>query len=62
RDVVFLKLNAEDGGEGQRFARENGVDGYPTTFLLNSNGRPVRKQVGYISSPAEFIQMVQAVR
>jgi thiol:disulfide interchange protein len=62
RDVVFLKLNAEDHGEGQRFARENGVTGYPTTFLLDSNGRPLKRQIGYISSTSQFIQMVQSVR
>ncbi|HKV41014.1 MAG TPA: thioredoxin family protein [Blastocatellia bacterium] len=60
RDAVFLKMNAEDHGEGERFARQNGVTGYPTTILLDSSGNAIRKSVGYIASPADFIGFVKS--
>lgn len=62
REAVFLKLNAEDRGEGQRFAREAGVRGFPTTILLDSRGRQLQQQAGYFSPPAAFVQWVQKVR
>ena len=58
-DVVFLKLNAEDGGEGQRFARQAGVTGFPTTFVLSGSGAVLEKAVGYVRSPSAFVAMVQ---
>jgi thiol:disulfide interchange protein len=51
---VFLKLDAEDGGQGQRFARAMGVKGYPTTIVLD--------QAGYIQSPERFIEFVELAR
>jgi thiol-disulfide isomerase/thioredoxin len=61
-DAVFLKLNAEDQGEGQRFAREAGVRGFPTTIVLDSRGRQLQQRVGYLSPPAAFVQWVHSVR
>jgi thiol:disulfide interchange protein len=59
---VFLKLNAEDGDEGQEFARRMGVRGFPTTIVLNEKGNPVAAQRGYISSPQAFIDLVERAR
>jgi len=60
REAVFLKLNAEDNGEGQRFAREARVRGYPTTIILDSRGRQLQQQAGYFSPAAAFIQWVHS--
>jgi len=59
REQVFVKVNAEDGGEGQRFAQQMGVRGYPTTIILDGQGRVLNTARGYISSPRAFGKMVQ---
>jgi thiol:disulfide interchange protein len=58
-EVVFLKLNAEDRGEGQQFARQNGVHGFPTTIILDRRGSVLNKTTGYIGSPDQFIRLVE---
>jgi thiol-disulfide isomerase/thioredoxin len=62
REAVFLKLNAEDQGEGQRFAREAGVRGFPTTIVLDSRGRQLQQHVGYFAPSAAFVQWVHNTR
>ena len=57
-DVIFVKLNV-DRTEGNQFAGQNGVSGLPTTVILNHNGSVVNKFAGYISSPDQFIRLVQ---
>ena len=59
RQQVFVKVNAEDGGEGQRFAQEMGVRGYPTTIVLDGQGRVLNIANGYIASPRAFGKLVQ---
>jgi thiol:disulfide interchange protein len=61
-EAVFLKLNAEDHSEGQRFAREHGVHGYPTTIIMDASGRSLDQHAGYISPPAVFVQWVHQAR
>src|SRR5258708_1256636 len=58
-EVVFLKLNAEDRGEGQQFARQNGVHSFPTTMILDRKGSVINKTRGYIGSPDQFISLVE---
>jgi thiol:disulfide interchange protein len=60
REAVFLKLNAEDEGEGQRFASEAGVRGFPTTIVLDSHGRQLQKRVGYFAPAVAFAQWVHS--
>ena len=62
RQQVFLKVNAEDGGEGQSFAEQMRVKGYPTTIILDGNGRVLNIAQGYIASPQAFGALVQAAR
>lgn len=57
--VVFVKLNAEDGSEGEDFARRSRVQGYPTTIMLDSNGSEIGRHVGYIPSPELFAAFVR---
>lgn len=62
REQVFVKVNAEDRGEGQIFARDMGVKGYPTTIILDSSGRVLNIAQGYIASPRAFGALVQAAQ
>jgi thiol:disulfide interchange protein len=57
--VIFLKLKADDRGEGNRFAAQNHVSGLPTTIILDQKGAVVNQSTGYIGSPASFIKMVE---
>jgi thiol:disulfide interchange protein len=61
-EAVFLKLNAEDHSEGQRFARDHGVRGFPTTIIMDASGRALQQQAGYISPPTAFVQWVHQAR
>ncbi|HYM01259.1 MAG TPA: thioredoxin family protein, partial [Blastocatellia bacterium] len=58
-EVVFVKLNAEDRGEGQQFARQNRVNAFPTTIILDHKGSVINTVKGYIDSSQRFISMVE---
>jgi thioredoxin 1 len=62
RQQVFLKVDAEDRGEGQSFAEQMRVKGYPTTIILDGNGRVLNIAQGYIASPRAFGALVQEAR
>jgi len=62
RQEVFLKLNAEDRGQGEQFAQQNGVSGYPTTIILSGRGQVLQKRSGFISSPEAFLRIVSQAR
>jgi thiol:disulfide interchange protein len=62
RQQVFVKVNAEDGGQGQNFAEQMRVKGYPTTIILDGNGRVLNIAEGYIASPQAFGALVQEAR
>ncbi|MBI3653435.1 MAG: thioredoxin family protein [Acidobacteria bacterium] len=59
---VFLKLNAEDGGQGERFARRMEVSGYPTTIILDENGRSLNAVAGYPRSVQQFVDLIENSR
>ena len=59
---VFLKLDAEDGGQGQRFAAKMQVNGYPTTLILDENGRSLQSVPGYPPSVQQFISTIESAR
>jgi len=61
-DVVFVKVNADDRGEGNRFAKQNHVSGLPTTIILDHNGSVVKQVAGYIGSPDKFISLVESAK
>ena len=56
---VFVKVNAEDRGEGQRFAERMGVHGYPTTIVVDAQGRVPNIAKGYITSPRAFVEVIE---
>jgi thiol:disulfide interchange protein len=62
RQQVFLKLDAEDGGQGESFAGKMNVKGYPTTIILDSDGKRIAEKRGFIPSPDQFIQFVEGAR
>jgi thiol:disulfide interchange protein len=59
---IFVKLDAEDGEQGQRFATKMSVDGYPTTLVLDENGRSLQRVPGYPPSVQQFISMIESAR
>jgi thiol:disulfide interchange protein len=59
---VFLKLNAEDGSQGQSFAKRMNVKGFPTTIILDENGRSVDLIRGYPRSLDQFISTLESAR
>ena len=46
-NFVLVKVNAEDGGAGQKAASEYGVHGYPCGLVFNQDGRLVGRISGY---------------
>jgi thiol:disulfide interchange protein len=62
RQQVFVKVNAEDGGNGQRFAEQMRVTGYPTTLVLDGQGKVLNVARGYIASPGAFGEFVEEAR
>jgi thiol:disulfide interchange protein len=61
-EVVFLRLNTEDRGEGRQFARQNHVTGLPTTIILDQKGSVINKITGYVGSPDKFVSLVERAR
>jgi len=59
KQQVFVKVNAEDRGQGQKFAEQMRVKGYPTTIILDGKGRVLNVAEGYISTPQAFLALVQ---
>jgi thiol:disulfide interchange protein len=47
---VCLKIDAEDGGQGERFARNHRVKAFPCTLLLDASGNKVGAFYGYRSA------------
>lgn len=50
---VTVRMNAEDGGEGQSLATQLKVGGYPCTVILDANGKYRGRAYGYFT-PQEF--------
>jgi thiol:disulfide interchange protein len=62
KQQVFVKVNAEDGGQGQDFAQQMGVTGYPTTIILDGQGNVLNVATGYIAWPQAFLGLVERAR
>jgi uncharacterized protein YyaL (SSP411 family) len=62
RQHAFVKVNAEDGGQGQKFAEQMRVTGYPTTIILDGRGRVLNVAEGFIASPKAFVALVEEAR
>jgi thiol:disulfide interchange protein len=62
RQEVFVKLDAEDGGQGERFAREMNVRGFPTTIIIDGHGNKITEARGFIPTREKFIEFVESAR
>lgn len=60
-NIVSLKLNAEDNGEGMDLAKKSGISGFPTIIFYNSDGKEIHRVVGYKPAPAFIQEMMKAV-
>jgi thiol:disulfide interchange protein len=59
RRHVFVKVNAEDRGQGQNFAREMRVSSYPTTIIFDAQAHVLQVVKGYIPSPQAFLEVIE---
>ncbi|MFA6455239.1 MAG: DUF255 domain-containing protein [Bacteroidota bacterium] len=69
KHYVIIKLNAEGNEQinyqgqlisPQEFAQGMGVDGYPATVFLQSDGKPITLLPGY-STPDQFIHVLSYI-
>lgn len=57
---VCVKLDAEDGGEGESFARQHKVRGFPCIMVLDASGKVRGTSYGY-RSPQDFSELVRGM-
>jgi thiol:disulfide interchange protein len=55
---VCVKLDAEDGQQGEAFAKQHKVRGYPCIIVLDSSGKLRATSYGY-RNPADFLDMIK---
>jgi thioredoxin-related protein len=60
-DIVLLRLNTEDGGEGSQYARRFGVSSLPTFLVLTPDLTLAGMIRGYLP-PAPFVQALKETR
>jgi thioredoxin-related protein len=60
-DIVLLRLDTEDGGEGTKMARQYGVTSLPTFLLLTPDLTTAGVIKGY-APPNEFVQRLNQTR
>ena len=60
RKIVNLKIDAEDGGEGQSLAEKFGVSGFPTILFLTADGREVDRIGGFLPAP-QFLEEMKRI-
>lgn len=62
QNFVCIRINAEDGSEGQAFANKFGIHAFPTSLFLDSDGRPLAGQgiPGFVNSP-DYLKRLEEV-
>ena len=60
-NIISLKLNAEDKGEGTSLAQNSKISGFPTIIFYNAEGKEIYRVVGYKPAPAFIQEMMKAV-
>lgn len=55
---VSLKINAEDGADGEGFAKKYGIEEYPTVLFLEPDGEIVGIILGFLDADA-FLRMMR---
>lgn len=61
KDMVLLRLNTEDGGEGTQFARKYSISSLPTFLVLAPDLSMAGMIRGY-APPNDFVQSLKATR
>jgi thiol:disulfide interchange protein len=59
---VFVKINAEDGRDGQVFAKQMGVKKYPALFVFRADGKLLEKKIGAFKRSRDFLAWVAKAR
>lgn len=60
KNFVCMKVNAEDGADGQQLAQQYQINGYPTVMIFRANGSRIGGIQGY-RGPKEFLEEVKAI-
>jgi thiol:disulfide interchange protein len=60
-NIISLKLNAEDNGEGAKLFHQTNASGFPTVIFYNAEGKEIYRVVGYKPAPAFIQEMMKAV-
>ena len=59
---VFVKINAEDGGEGGVFALKAGIHSFPTLLVYTHDGQLLKRQQGAFRKPKDLLKWLQVPR
>jgi len=60
-EIISLKVDAEDGAQGQSFAQRYGVDSFPTIIFLRADGREIDRIGGFL--PAHhFLEEMRRIK
>lgn len=59
QNLICMKVNAEDRGQGQALARRYQVAAYPTVLVIDPSGKLVNKHMGYLT-PSEFLAVIKS--
>jgi thiol:disulfide interchange protein len=59
---VFVKVNAEDGRDGQVFSKQMGVKKYPALFVFRADGKLLDKRIGAFKRSRDFLAWVAKAR
>ena len=61
QNFVCVRINAEDGGEGQAFSQKMGVRGFPTSIFLDADGRALTMVPGFAPADA-YLKKLQEIQ
>lgn len=53
-EIMVESMNRTENPEGVRLAEAFGLTGYPTLYILDQDGKVLRKHVGAFQTPAAF--------
>jgi thioredoxin-related protein len=58
KNFVCMKVNAQDGADGEELAQKYEVEGFPTFMVFNSHGKPLGQFSGY-RTPDQLLEGIQ---
>lgn len=60
QNFVCMKVNAQDGADGEELAKRFEISGFPTVMIFQSNGRKLGSIEGY-RDPKEFLDSIKEI-